>query len=81
MNKCLIGRGATENSSEPITVVPELKRYVRNSKTSCDNNIKNNKGDGQTLNVKHCMTDRWFSRILGSLGRSYVLRHPRSTCT
>ena len=44
--------------------------------------IKNNNKDGQTRYVKRYMTDRWFSRIVGALGRSYVLyRHLRSTCT
>ena len=33
-NKYLIGRDATDNSGDPITVVPELKRSVRNSRTS-----------------------------------------------
>ena len=37
--------------------------------------IKNNNGDGQTLYVKRYMTDRWFSRIVGSLGRSYDRHH------
>ena len=31
--------------------------------------------------MKRYLKDRWFSRIVGSLGRCYVLRHPRSTCT
>ena len=42
--------------------------------------IKNNNEDGQTGYVERYMTDRWFSRILEVLGRSYVLRHPRNTC-
>ena len=29
--------------------------------------IKINNGDGQTRYVKRYMTDRWFSRIVGSL--------------
>ena len=29
--------GVPHNSGEPITVVPELKRYVRNSKATYDN--------------------------------------------
>jgi len=53
--KCLIRQGC-HKSGEPITVVPELKRYVRNSKATYD-------------------------RIVGALGRSYVLRHPRNTFT
>ena len=43
--------------------------------------IKNNNGDGQTRYVKRYMTDRWFFRIVGSLGGSNVLRHPRNACT
>ena len=35
-SKCLIRQGY-HNSGEPITVVPELKRYVRNSKATYDN--------------------------------------------
>ena len=35
-NKCLIGQEC-HNNCEPITVVPELKRYVRNNKTTYDN--------------------------------------------
>ena len=31
--------------------------------------IKSNE-DGQTRYVKHYMTDRWFPRIVGSVGRS-----------
>ena len=41
--------------------------------------IKNDKEDGKTCYVKRYLKDRWFSRIVGSLGRSEVLRHPRST--
>ena len=61
----------------------ELKKYVKkkNSKASYDND-----DDGGSENVaekimKRYMTDRWFSRIVGSLGRSYVLRHLHSTYT
>ena len=71
------------NSGEPVTVVPALKRYLRNSKASIT--IKNNSEDEQTRYVKRYMTDgqmdRWFSRVVGSLGRSYVLRHTRHTYT
>ena len=42
--------------------------------------IKNNNEGGQTRYVERYMTDRWFSRIVGALDRSYVLRHPRDTC-
>ena len=34
--------------------------------------IKNSNEDEQTLYVKRYMTERWFSRIVGPLGRSYV---------
>ena len=68
----MLSRHGCPNSGEPITVVPELTRYVRNSKTSFDNY---NNGDGQTRYVKRYMTDRLFSRIVGSLGRRYVVRH------
>ena len=43
--------------------------------------IKNNNEHGQTRYVKRYMTDTWFSRIVGSLGRSYVLRRLHSTDT
>ena len=43
------------NSGEPVTVVPALKRYVRNSKASMT--IKNNNEDEQTRYVKRYMTD------------------------
>ena len=36
--------------------------------------IKHNNEDEQTHYVRCYMTDRWFSRIVGPLGRSYVLR-------
>ena len=41
--------------------------------------VKNRNEDGQTRYVKRYLTDKLFSRIVGSLCRSYVLRHPRST--
>ena len=77
-NKCLIGRGAT-------TAVSQLQRsqslkYMKET-VKLHMTIKNNNGDGQARYVKRYMTDRWFSRIVGSLGRSHVLRHPGSTCT
>ena len=31
--------------------------------------------------IKRYMTDKWFSRIVGSLGRSCVLRHLHSSYT
>ena len=34
--------------------------------------IKNSNEDGQTLYVKRYITERWFSRIVGPLSRSYV---------
>ena len=43
--------------------------------------IKNNNEHGQTRYVKRYMTDRWISWILGSLDRSYVLRHLHGTDT
>ena len=48
----MLNRQGCHNRGEPITVVPELKRYVRNSKTSFDNGI------GQTRYGKRYMTDR-----------------------
>ena len=73
-NKCLIGRGATTAGSQ-LHWFQSLKD-IRNSKTSCDKLLTKNNGDGQTRYVKRYMTDRRFSMIEGSLGRSYVLRHP-----
>lgn len=43
--------------------------------------IKSNDEDGQTRYVKRYMTDIWFSRIVGSLGRNCVLRHLHSPYT
>ena len=37
-----------------------------------DVTIKNSNEDGQTHFVKRYMIERWFSRIVGPLGRSYV---------
>ena len=34
--------------------------------------IKNSNEDGQTHFVKRYMIERWFTRIVGPLGRSYV---------
>ena len=34
--------------------------------------IKNSNEDGQTHFVKRYMGERWFSMIVGPLGRSYV---------
>ena len=34
--------------------------------------IKNSNDDGQTHYVKRYMTQGWFSRMVGRLGRSYV---------
>ena len=62
-----------------ITVVLELKDIYETVKLHMT--IKSNNEDGQTRYVKHYMTDKWFSGIVGSLGHSYVLRHPRSTYT
>ena len=78
-NKCLIGRGATTAVSQ-LQWSQSSERYVRNGKTNM-RKLKKKKGNGQTRYVKRCMTDRLFSRIVGSLGRSYVVRHSRSTCT
>ena len=79
-NKWLIRQGC-HNSGKQITAVMELKKYVKNSKASYEND-----DDGGSENVaekimKRYLTDRWFSRIVGSLGRSYVLRHLHSTYT
>ena len=41
--------------------------------------IKNNNEHGQKRYVERYMTDRRFSRIVGSLDRSYVLRHLHGT--
>ena len=73
----LTGRGATTAVSQLqwSQSLKDIKETVKLHVT-----IKNNNGDEQTRYVKCYMTDRWFSRIVGSLGRSYVLRHPRSTC-
>ena len=64
----MLNRQGCHNSSEPIRVLPENFIWQL---------TKNNR-DGQTPYVKCYMTDRWFSMIDGSLGRSYVLRHPCS---
>ena len=72
----MLNRQGCHNSVEPITLVPELEIYVRNSKTSCDKLLTKNNRDGQTRYVKRYVTDRRFSMIEGSLGRSYVLMHP-----
>ena len=75
----MLNRQGCHNSGEPITAVPELKRYVRNSKTSYDN-LKEQRRRTNTL--REMLHDgQMVSRIVGSLGHSYVLRHPRSTCT
>ena len=37
-----------------------------------DMTIKNSNEDGQTHYVKRYMKERWFTRIVGPLGRSYV---------
>ena len=37
-----------------------------------DVTIKNSNEDGQTHFVKRYKIERWFSRIVGPLGRSYV---------
>ena len=37
-----------------------------------DVTIKNSNEDGQTHFVKRYMIERWFTRIVGPLGRSYV---------
>ena len=37
-----------------------------------DMTFKNSNEDGQTHFVKRCIIERWFSRIVGPLGRSYV---------
>ena len=42
--------------------------------------IKNNNKDGHTHYMKRYMTDREFSRIVGPLGRSYILRRLHNTC-
>ena len=59
----------------------ELKKYVKNSKASYDND-----DDGGSENVaekimKRYMTDRWFSRIVGSLGIYTVFIHDRFELT
>ena len=76
-NKCLIGRGATTAESQ-LQWSQSLKDMLETVKLHMT--IKNNNGDGQTRYVKSYMANRWFSRIVGSVGRSYVLRHPHSTC-
>ena len=43
--------------------------------------IKDNNEHGQTRYVKRYMLDSYFSRIVGSLGRSYVLRRLHSADT
>ena len=43
--------------------------------------IKNNNEHEQKRYVERYMTDRRFSRIVGSLDRSYVLRHLHGTDT
>ena len=37
-----------------------------------DTTIKRSNEDGQTHFVKRCMIERWFFRIVGPPGRSYV---------
>ena len=73
----IIGRGATTAVSQ-LQWSQSLKDMLETVKLHVT--IINNNGDEQTRYVKCYMTDRWFSWIVGSLGRSYVLRHPRSTC-
>ena len=48
----MLNRQGCHNSGVAITVVPELKRYVRNSKT-----IKTNNGDGQTRTLRETLHD------------------------
>ena len=66
-------RQGYHDSGKLITVVREFTKYVKKKKAvKLDMTIKNSNEDGQTLYVKRYMTERWFSRIVGPLGRSYV---------
>ena len=61
----MLNRQGCHNSGEPITVVPELKRYVRNRKTSCDNKKQPQKRIDTLLEMLHdgqmVIQDRGFS--------------------
>ena len=48
----MLNRQGCHNSGVAITVAPELKRYVRNSKT-----IKTNNGDEQTRTLRETLHD------------------------
>ena len=81
-NKWLI-RQECHNSGKLITAVIELKKKIiqNNSKASYDNDDYGGSENVAEKIMKRYMTDRWFSRIVGSLSRSYVLRHLHSTYT
>ena len=56
--------GVPHNSGEPVTVVPALKRYVRNSKATYDNKKKQRR---RTDSLRETLHDRWTDGFPGSL--------------
>lgn len=61
------------NSGQPIAVVPELKKYRKNSKATIKNNNNNNNEDDQT----GCETLHDAQMVFQDCG-SYVLRRLHS---
>ena len=55
--------GVAHNSGEPVTVVPALKRYVRNSKATCDNKKQQRR---RTDSLRETLHDRWTDGFPGS---------------
>ena len=71
----MLNRQGCHNSGEPISVVPELKRCVKNSKTSCDNKKQQRRRTDPLRELLHDGEIVFQDSV--SLGRNYVLRHPR----
>ena len=54
--------GVPHNSGEPVTVVPALKRYVRNSKATYDNKKQQRR---RTDSLRETLHDRWTDGFPG----------------